>query len=177
MSAYLESTAKLEKAKVTCLMVDCPKEFNKFLNYFDKNSFRFALNEGILSSATIWEKFIEWAGRKKHTTGHGADFMDGTDAKFASIKEWTQKRYNNKRGEYLLSRSTATITGVKKDGDLLIAIYDRWNKINHYFQIPQHAIPNGTITIEFDHQTKECSSKWAEYKTTIEDILNYEKTN
>ena len=91
--------------------------------------------------------------------------------------QWTEKRYNKKRGEYSLNRSTATITGVKKDGDLLIAIYDRWNKINHYFQIPQHAIPNGTITIEFDHQTKECSSKWAKYKTTIEDILNYEKTN
>ena len=31
MSAYLELTAELEKNKVKRLMVDCPKEFNKFL--------------------------------------------------------------------------------------------------------------------------------------------------
>ncbi len=76
------------------------------------------------------------------------------------------------KGDYLLDRSTATITGVQKNGDLLIAVYDRWNKVNHYFQIPQDVIPNGTITIEFNHQTKECSSKWGEYKTSINNIIN-----
>jgi hypothetical protein len=175
MSAYLESNAELERSKVKCLLKDNPEGVKRLEEIYQ--SIPKAIDEGLIDSAIIWEKIIEWAGRKKHTTGHGADFMDGTDAKFASIKEWTEKKSNKKRGEFLLNRSTAQITRVKKDGDLLIVIYDRWNYINHYFQIPQHAIPNGTITIEFDHQTKECSSvKWAEYKTTIENILNYENT-
>ena len=163
MSAYLESTAELERDKVKCLMIDCPKESNKFLDKFTQYQMNFLLNEGILSSATIWEKFIEWSGRDK----------DGTDAKFASIHEWKDpKKATSKREAYFVDRSSATITGVKKDGDLLIAVYDRWNKINHYFQIPQHAIPNRTVIIEFNHQTKECSSKWGEYKTSINNILN-----
>jgi len=172
MSAYLESTAELERDKVKCLMIDCPKEFNKFLDNFTQYQMNFLLNEGTLSSATIWEKFIEWSGREKHSTGHGADYKDGTDAKFASIHEWQNpKKATSKREAYFIDRSTATVTGVKKDGDLLIAVYDRWNKINHYFQIPQHAIPNNTIRIEFNHQTKECSSKWGKYKTSIKNIL------
>lgn len=171
MSAYLESTAELERNKVKCLMIDCPKEFNKFIGNFDQEQINFLLNEGLLSSATVWEKFIEWSGRKKHTTGHGADFIDGTDAKFSSIHEW-QDKIKQKNGIKLLNRSTATISGVKKHGDLLIAVYNRWNHKIDYFQIPQYAIPNGTITIEYNHQTKECSSKWGQYKTTIKHILN-----
>ena len=171
MSAYLESTAELERDKVKCLMIDCPKEFNKFLDNFTQYQMNFLLNEGILSSATIWEKFIEWSGREKHSTGHGADYKDGTDAKFASIHEWQDKRENLKRGKYLLDRSTATIAGVKKDGDLLIAVYNRWDDKIDYYQIPQEFIPNRTINIEYNHQTKECSSKWGKYKTSIKNIL------
>jgi hypothetical protein len=95
MSAYLESTAELERNKVKCLMIDCPKEFNKFIGNFTQKQMNFLLNEGLLSSATVWEKFIEWSGRKKHNTGHGADFIDGTDAKFSSIHEW-QDKYKQK---------------------------------------------------------------------------------
>ena len=171
MSAYLESTAELERDKVKRLMIDCPKSFNKFIGSFNRSQMNFLLNEGILSAATIWEKIIEWSGREKHSTGHGADFIDGTDAKSASILEW-EDRKKQKQGIKVRDRSTATVTGVKKDGDLLIAVYDRWNKINHYFQIPQHVIPNNTIKIEFNHQTKECSSKWGKYKTDIKTILN-----
>lgn len=174
MSAYLESTAELERDKVRCLMIDCPKEFNRFIENFNLKQMNFLLNEGLLSSATIWEKLIEWSGRKKHNTGYGADFEDGTDAKYSSIKEWKHKKNSVIKGEYIIDRSTATITGVQKDGDLLVAVYDRWNKVNHYFQIPQDVIPNGTITIEFNHQTKECSSKWGKYKVNLKDILLYE---
>ena len=78
------TNTELERNKVKCLMIDCPKEFNKFIGNFDQEQMNFLLNEGLLSSATVWEKFIEWSGRKKHTTGHGADFIDGTDAKFSS---------------------------------------------------------------------------------------------
>ena len=85
MSAYLESTAELERNKVKRLMVDCPKDFNKFIGNFNQNQMNFLLNEGLLSSATVWEKFIEWSGREKHNTGHGADFMDGTDLSLIHI--------------------------------------------------------------------------------------------
>jgi hypothetical protein len=170
MSAYLELTAELEKNKVKCLMVDCPEEFNKFLGNFSHQQMNFLLNEGILSSATIWEKFIEWSGRKKHNTGHGADFEDGTDAKFSSIHEW-QGKIKQKHGIKLRDRLTATIAGVQKNGDLLIAVYNRWNDKIDYFQIPQDVIPNNTINIEYNHQTKECSSKWGKYKVDIKDIL------
>jgi len=172
MSAYLESTAELERNKVKRLMVDCPKDFNKFIGNFNQSQMNFLLNEGLLSSATVWEKFIEWSGREKHNTGHGADFMDGTDAKFSSIHEWKDKKNSVKRGIYYVDRSTATITGVKKDGVLLIAVYNRWNDKIDYYQIPQEFIPNRTITIEYNHHTKECSSKWGEYKTDIKTILN-----
>ena len=172
MSAYLELTAELEKNKVKRLMVDCPKEFNKFLGKFTQQQMNFLLDEGLLSSATIWEKFIEWSGRKKHNTGHGADFMDGTDAKYGSIKEWKDpKKATSKREAYFVDRSTATITGVKKDGDLLIAVYNRWKDKIDYYQIPQEFIPNRTINIEYNHKTKECSSKWGKYKVGIKDIL------
>ena len=171
MSAYLESNAELERNKVECLLNDYPEGLKKMEEIY--NDIPRALDEGLIDSATVWEKFIEWAGREKHRTGYKADFLDGTDAKYGSIKEWKDKKKSVKRGEYLIDRSTATITGVKKDGDLLIAVYDRWNKINHYFQIPQHAIPNYSITIEFNHQTKECSSKWDEYKTNLNNILKH----
>tara|TARA_B100001113_G_scaffold198385_1_gene162530 strand:+ start:730 stop:1245 length:516 start_codon:yes stop_codon:yes gene_type:complete len=170
MSAYLESNAELEKEKVKCLLNDYPEGLKIMEEIY--NDIPRALYEGLIDSATVWEKFIEWSGRKKHSTGHGADFEDGTDAKYGSIKEWKMKKKRVVKGDYLLDRSTATITGVQKNGDLLIAVYDRWNKVNHYFQIPQDVIPNGTITIEFNHQTKECSSKWGEYKTSINNILN-----
>jgi len=170
MSAYLESNAELEKNKVKCLLNDYPEGLEKMEEIY--NDIPRALDEGLIDSATVWEKFIEWSGREKHDTGHGADFKDGTDAKYSSIHEWQDHKKGKKRGNYLVDRSTATITGVKKDGDLLIAVYDRWNNKNSYFQIPQHAIPNRTVRIEFNHQTKECSSKWGEYKTSINNILN-----
>ena len=171
MSAYLESNAELEKNKVKCLLNDYPEGLKIMEEIY--NDIPRALYEGLIDSATVWEKFIEWSGREKHNTGHGADFKDGTDAKYSSIHEWQDpKKATSKREAYFIDRSSATITGVKKDGDLLIAVYDRWNKVNHYFQIPQDVIPNGTITIEFNHQTKECSSKWGEYKTSINNILN-----
>ena len=175
MSAYLESTAELERNKVKGLMVDCPKEFNKFISNFTQEQIDLLLEEGLLSSATVWEKIIEWSGRKKHITGHGADFIDETDAKYSSIHEW-QDKIKQKSGIKLRDRSTATISRVKKHGDLLIAVYNRWSNKIDYFQIPQCAIPNGTITIEYNHQTKECSSKWEQYKTTIESILNEKRT-
>ena len=173
MSAYLESNAELENNKVKCLLKDHPEGLKKMEEIYV--SIPKALDEGLIDSATVWEKFIEWSGREKHTTGIGADFKDGTDAKYGSIFEWKDKKKSVKRGEYLIYRSTAAITGVKKEGDLLIAIYDRWNRVNHYFQIPQYVIPNNTINIEFNHQTKECTSKWKEYKTTIGDIFGEAK--
>jgi len=169
MSAYLESNAELERNKVECLLKDYPKGHEKLKEFY--RDIPKSLDEGLIDSATIWEKFIEWSGRKKHLTGHGADFEDGTDAKYGSIKEWQHPKKGKKRGNYLVDRSTATITRVKKDGDLLIAVYDRWNNKNSYFQIPQDAISNSTIAIEYNHQTKECSSKWKEFKTDLNTIL------
>lgn len=172
MSAYLESYAELEKQKLIKLLEDCPKEFNLFYKNFSNTQLEFLLEQGILSAATIWEKIIEWSGRKKHKTGIGADFEDGTDAKCCSIHEWKDPKYSTKRQEkYYRDRATATITGVYKHGDLLVAIYNRWHNTYDYYQIPQEAITNSTITVEYNFQTKEVSSKWSEFKTDLNSIL------
>lgn len=172
MSAYLESYAELEKQKVNKLLEDCPKEFNLFNTNFTKTQIDFLLEQGILSAATIWEKVIEWSGRKKHSTGIGADFEDGTDAKCCSISEWKDPKYSIKKQEsYHRDRATATVTGVYKHGDLLVAVYNRWHDKYDYYQIPQKAIPNSTINIEYNFTTKEVSSKWSEFKTELSNIL------
>lgn len=172
MSAYLESYAELEKQKVNRLLEDCPEEFNLFYNKFSKAQIDFLLEQGILSAATIWEKVIEWSGRERHETGIGADFQDGTDAKNCSIYEWKDPKFSVKRQEkYFRDRATATISGVRKQGDLLVSVYNRWHDTYDYYQIPQEEISNGTINIEYNFITKEVSSKWSKFKTELSNIL------
>ena len=172
MSAYLESYAELEKQKVNKLLEDCPQEFNLFYNNLSKPQVDFLLEQGILSAATIWEKVIEWSGRSKHATGVGADFEDGTDAKNCSIYEWKDPKYSKKTQEkFYRDRATATIAGVKKQGDLLVAVYNRWHDSYDYYQIPQKDISNSTINIEYNFITKQVSSKWSKFKTDLNSIL------
>ena len=166
MSSFLESTAALEKDKVRQLIIDCPKEINKFIDMFNRSQMNFLLEQGILSSAIIWEKIIEWSGREKHATGIGADYIDGTDAKYASVQEQVQK--GNKTG----LRYVAKISGASKESDLLIAVYNRWLNSIDYFQIPQQYINVSTVTIEYDQYTKElCSRKWSAFKVNLNQIL------
>ena len=166
MSSFLESTAALEKDKVKQLIIDCPKQTNKFIGLFNTSQMNFLLEQGILSSAIIWEKVIEWSGREKHPTGIGADFTDGTDAKFASVHKLQAK--GNKSG----IRYRAVITGASKESDLLIAVYNRWLNNIDYFQIPQKFIDNSKITIEYNQYTKEfCSNKWKPFKVNLNQIL------
>ena len=166
MSSFLESTAVLEKDKVRQLIIDCPKEVNRFIDMFNRNQMNFLLNQGILSSAIIWEKIIEWSGREKHATGIGADFTDGTDAKFASVQEKDSR--NNKSGK----RYQAVIAGASKDSDLLIAVYNRWLNNIDYFKIPQRFINSSNVTIEYNQFTKElCSRKWRPFKVNINQIV------
>ena len=166
MSSFLESTAALEKDKVRQLIIDCPKKINKFIDMFNRSQMNFLLEQGILSSAIIWEKIIEWSGREKHATGIGADYIDGTDAKYASVQE--KESRGNKSG----IRYQAVVSGASKDSDLLIAVYNRWLNNIDYFQIPQQYIDSSTITIEYNQYTKElCSRKWSPFKVNLNQIL------
>ena len=166
MSSFLESTASLERSKVKQLIIDCPEQTNKFIGLFNPIQMNFLLEQGFLPSATIWEKVIEWSGREKHPTGIGADFIDGTDAKFASVHKLQAK--GNKSG----IRYRAVITGASKESDLLIAVYNRWLNNIDYFQIPQRFINSPRITIEYNQYTKEfCSNKWKPFKVNLNQIL------
>lgn len=166
MSSFLELTAELERDKVKRLMCDVPKKFNKFIGRFSLDSMNFLINQGFLPSATVWEKFIEWSGRTKHPTGIGADYADGTDAKFISVQEKEAK--SNKSGK----RYQAVVAGVNKESDLLVAVYNKWLNNIDYFQIPQKFIDNSTVTMEYNQYTKEFSSnKWRKFKVDINKIL------
>jgi len=93
MSAFLEITAELEREKVRKLLEDCPPEFNRLSSKLPVDVIEFLIDEGLLNAGTLWEKIIEWSGRAKHSTGIGADFVDGTDAKNVSIQEWQDPKY------------------------------------------------------------------------------------
>ena len=172
MSAFLEITAELEREKVRKLLEDCPPEFNR-LSRFSEAHINFLIEEGLLNAGTIWEKIIEWAGRKKHDTGIGADFVDGTDAKNVSIYEWKDPKYSVAKGHYMRDRATATIKGATKKGDLLVSCYCRKRKEYDYFRIPQSLVKSATFGFEYDFDTRQLSKRtWVrDYKMTIRQVL------
>lgn len=173
MSAFLELTAELEREKVFKLLEDCPPEFNRIADKFSKDQIEYLINEGLLNAGTLWEKIIEWSGRKKHGTGIGADFTDGTDAKNVSIHEWQDPKYSVKKGSYLRDRATATIQGAKKQGDLLVSCYSRKRKEYDYFRIPKELVKSATFSFEYDWETRELSKRtWVrEYKMSLKEVL------
>ena len=172
MSAFLEITAELEREKVKKLLDDCPPEFNK-LSRLSEDNLTFLIEEGILNAGTLWEKIIEWSGRKKHSTGIGADFIDGTDAKNVSVHEWQDPKYSVARGHYMRDRATATIQGATKKGDLLVSCYSRKRKEYDYFRIPQRLVKSATFSFEYDYDTRELSKRtWVkEYKMALKEVL------
>ena len=173
MSAFLEITAELEREKVRKLLEDCPPEFNRLSSKLPVDVIEFLIDEGLLNAGTLWEKIIEWSGRAKHSTGIGADFVDGTDAKNISIKEWQDPRYSVTKGHYKIDRATATIHGAIKKGDLLVSCYSRKRKEYDYFRIPQALVKGTTFNFEYDYDTRELSKRtWVrEYKITLEELL------
>jgi hypothetical protein len=172
MSAFLEITAELEKEKVRKLLDDCPPEFNKLLR-LSEDDLTFLIEEGLLNAGTLWEKILEWSGREKHTTGIGADFVDGTDAKNVSVHEWQDPKYSVSKGHYMKDRATATIQGATKKGDLLVSCYSRKRKEYDYLRIPQDLVKSATFSFEYDYNTRELSKRtWVrDYKMSLKKVL------
>jgi len=173
MSAFLEITGELEREKVRKLLEDCPPEFNRLSSKLPVDVIEFLIDEGLLNAGTLWEKIIEWSGRAKHSTGIGADFVDGTDAKNVSIQEWQDPKYSVAKGHYMRDRATATIQGATKKGDLLVSCYSRKRKEYDYFRIPQAMVNGGTFKFEYDFETRQLSKRTRvkQFKMSLRELL------